>query len=201
MRAAIFTALYLIAGTPLLTPEEPPFRLVLQIDGQEHQLVAGREATIEIGGQQRKVVATVAATRQLDAAGVQFEFPRDMGFESKVDGNMHCWTLLSTKVIVQVFTVKDLGIGIARSTLENLIGSNELAEATLVLGGKSHPALAGEVRSKGNERRLLGADIEVGKGRVTILLQDMVDDDSKPNQDYARMLELLTKTFVVRESK
>ena len=208
MRAAMLVTLCLLAGTPLPTPQEPPYRIVLQIDGNEHQLVAGQENTIEIGGQQRKVTATVAATKRFEAAGVQFEFPRDMAFATDDTDALKAWTLDGDDVVVHIHQVVAGDPAAIASTMvatmvEKLKAEAPGPEATeIILGGKPHSAVAVEARVHDGLLTLgiLAFGVEAGGKPVVVLIQDSRDEPGKPGAERAKTLELLAKSFALRDA-
>jgi len=195
------------AAAPTATEhQDPPLRLTLRIDGQDHSLLDGQEVLLTIEGKQQKVKVMVAPTRRFDGAGVQFDFPRDMPLEFEHDDPMRTWTLDGTDVTVMLFA---LGLGraeMAKTILDSqsaALGVEVAAPTatTLDLGGVAHAAFEVRVEIAGTTMHMLAADVRVGDGAVTLVVQDSLTDDGARSADCARMLDLLAKTWQVTAAK
>ncbi|MCB9879994.1 MAG: hypothetical protein H6835_20575, partial [Planctomycetes bacterium] len=123
----------------------PPFRLTVTIDGVEHQLVDGVAKRIELGGKQVALKADVAPLRHFAAAGVEFDYPREMVFRFDADLASRRWTLEARGVAV---TVAEVANGTAEVWLDGLFGvmreigehAREVESCTVRFGGKELPA-------------------------------------------------------------
>jgi len=185
---------------------DPPLRLVLQIDGQQHRLLDGQEATLTIAGAEHKVRVAVAPTRLFDAAGVQFEFPRDTPLQFADTGAMQTWTLDGSDVVLTLHrqhgTRGPLAAAILSMQAEALGGATAAPAATTMdLGGTSHAAFATTLRLSSARLRLRAVDLEAGDASLTLVLQDSTGDDGNDSAECQRLLALLAKTFVVTAAK
>lgn len=210
MRFLLLAVCCLLVTTPqdpeLPRPDPPPLRLTLQIDGQEHALLDGQQVTLTIGGEERQVKVSVAPTRRFDAAGVQFEFPRDIPVGFETGEALDTWTLDGGDVTLMLFVQKVGRAALAGQILQNLaaaIASDAPppSATTIVLGGRSHSALQTDLRTAGVQMHHLAADLDVAGTAVTIVVQDSVDGDGAPSADAREMLDLLARTWTVRGTK
>lgn len=191
-----------ISSTSFVLPHvDPPLRVTLQIDGQEHALVNDELVTLTIDGRQRRVKATVRPTRLFDAAGVQFEFPRHFVFEQNDSETLTRWSVDGDGVTLIVFAQKNGSHELAPTMLRSLSGTEEATPTELVLAGKPHRAFATEVARGSVRFRFVAADLAVGTTGVLLYVQSTLDDDGATSSDSQRVLDLLAKTFVVTSTK
>jgi hypothetical protein len=202
MRSVLLAVMSLLVvhASPRLTTDDvdPPLRLVLRIDDQEHQLVDGQEAVLTLDGKQRKVKATVSATRCFDAAGVLFEFPRDMALSFDHDADLPTWRLAGGKVTLMLFTRKERDTGMAATILAGQavrlgIDVDAPGSTTLNLGGVTHQAHELRLPLHGTNLHVVAADI-AGTG-VTVYVQDSMGDGQSTTADCQHLLDLLATTW------
>lgn len=186
-----------VAGPP--ASDEPPLRLSLRIGEQTHALVDGKEATIEVAGKATKVTVSVDPLRRFDGAGVQFDYPRSMGFEFEEEAGLAGWTLdgNDTTVLVHQHQEGDAP-AVARDTLTSVASSfDEAAKITpheLRLGGKPVAGFTVTAEIGGHAIRWFAVGLEVAGKTVVLTVQDSLRD-GKQSAETTRMFELLATTF------
>ena len=185
--------------------EQPPLRILLEIGGEEYLVDDGQQVEIELAGQRVVAGVRVQPTRRLLAAGLSFEFPSAMNYEFEPDQGLDMWTLDggNSTVLLQSFAAGDAQ-ELARYVLEATVRAldedfGELQPATLRLGGRDMPALAGRVTLAGSSQLWTGCGIEVGERQMVLMLQDMVGDDGVTTTEMQGILRLLDKTFEIQK--
>ncbi|MFY9344350.1 MAG: hypothetical protein WAT39_17795 [Planctomycetota bacterium] len=207
MRTVLFVTAFLVAVPVRQDPvasKEPPLQLTVEVDGAPHTATDGQDLTFTIAGKPVKVKVTVAPTRRFRAAGVEFDFPRDMGFAHDADANLETWTLDGDDVTVMLYRFPTgEAAEMTQSTLVGMIESldakaKEPEPCTLALGGKEHAGLRSRV-TIGEAATLdtIAVGIARGEGCLLLMVQDSLDDDGKRSAQCAAVLELLAKTFVL----
>lgn len=182
----------------------PPFRLTVTIDGVEHQLVDGVAKRIELGGKQVALKADVAPLRHFAAAGVEFDFPRDMAFEFESSTVLRSWTLEGSDVTVMMHalaagTAEDMIRGVLAGLAE--IGGGAAAQpeqCTVRYEGADHPAKRAVVELGGTtiEDIVFGLDRDDADS-VVVVLQHNLGEDGERTAECQRLLELFERTLVI----
>lgn len=203
MRSAPLAAscLFAVLALPRLHRDPPPYLLELELDGQRHALIDGTRVTLPIAGKQVAVKVSVAPVRRFDAAGVQFDFPRDMPFEYEHSEDEQIWTLDGTDVTLMVFAYRIVQPGLAARTLRAMVRDAESRDTELVLGGRGFAARTVDHLVAETMFRHVAVDLVHEDRSLMLMLQATLDDDGKPTAEYHAVLELLAKTFRFREPK
>jgi hypothetical protein len=199
--AAVLSVVHTLPA-PFAEADQPPLQLDIAVDGVRHAAIDGEELTLTVAGKPTKVKVSVAATRRFRAAGVEFDFPRAMGFSHDASEGLEMWTLDGDDVTVMLhrFSIGEAG-AMAKSTLvgmsESLGGkAKEPEPCMIVLGGKDHAGLRSRV-TIGNTATLetIAIGIPRSEGCLLLLIQDSLGDDGKSSAQCTAMVELLAKTF------
>ena len=196
-----------VAAAPVLDPTQPPpLRLQVTIDGVKLDVVDGVEAVADVGGRARPVRVDVAPLRRFAAGDVAFDFPRDMAFEHEDEGVLQIWTLEGSSITVMVHRFL---VGEADDFIDNTLSS--MAEGFAAVSdeapAKPEPCkvMAGGVERSGqriafaiagNDMVTTAFALDVGKGCVLVMVQDMPGEDGEPSAECARFLGLLAQSFV-----
>jgi len=188
-----------------LADAEPPLCLSLHVDGTDHDLEDGREARLAIAGKDVRVRVVVKPTRRFDAAGVQFDFPRDMAFASSAEAGLETWTLDGDDCVIHVYRqagAADAGRFAERMLAQINAALNESAPkatphrldlgGTLHAGTRQHLTLAGG--SVQIELTAVGLDVE--DGAVVVLVQETLGEGGSASAEGKRLRQLLARTFV-----
>jgi hypothetical protein len=203
MRSASLAASCLVAvlAVPMVREDPPPYLLELEVDGQRHALVDGKQVTLPIAGKELAVKVSVAPTRRFDAAGVQFEYPRDMPFEYEESEHRRTWTLDGNDVTLMLFAHRVLLPGLAATTLQSMVPGSQPGDIELVLGGRAVAASTVDRHAGGTTFRHVAVDLVLGERSLLLMLQASLADDGEPTAEFRTVLELLAKTFRLAEAK
>jgi hypothetical protein len=198
-----------VAAAPVLDPTQPsPLRLQVTIDGVKLDVVDGVEAVADVGGRARTLRVDVAPLRRFAAGDVAFDFPRDMAFEHQDEaGVLQIWTLEGSSITVMVhrFLVGEADEFVAdtlSSMAEGFAAVSDEAPAKpepckVIAGGVERAGQRIAFAIAGNEMATTAFALDVGKGCVLVMVQDIPGEDGEPSAECARFLELLATTFEV----
>jgi hypothetical protein len=186
----------------------PPLRVVLRVDGVEHVFSDGEQRELPVGDKKLRVAVAVAAERRFDAAGVRFDFPREMTFEYEQEDHAETWTLDGDDctLLLQSFEAgepDELAKGVLMETLDALEPSSAKPEPVAIrLGDKSFTGLRGRavftILEIHIELTVVG--FRVGDRSVVLVVQNTTDD-GEPSTETDHMFQLLERTFEFTASK
>jgi len=198
-------ALFLSVAAVVLRQDpaaEPPVRMKLVIDGQEHAIVEGVESEIAIGEKKSKVKVVFEPHRRFNAGGLEFDFPRAMAFE--YDGSdPESWTLDGNDVVIHVHRHGAMKPGpVMRGTVTAMLSSlDEEAEPPVrhewTIGGKKLQGLRGRASVGPATIEVTAVGLDVGGDAIVLMVQDTVDDDGVQSAECKRVLEMLERTLKI----
>lgn len=181
---------------------EPPVRMKLLIDGQEHAIVEGVESEIAIGEKKSKVKLVFEPHRHFNAAGLEFDFPRTMAFDYD-SSEPESWTLDGNDVVVHIHRHGVGKVGpMMRGTLVAMLSSlDEDAEPPVrhewTIGGKKLSGLRGRASVGPATIEVTAVGLEVGGDAIVLMVQDTVGEDGAQSAECKRVLEMLERTLKI----
>lgn len=181
---------------------DPPLQLTVSIGGHEQRLVEGVEAVVVIDGKQTKVKVVVEPMRRFQAAGVEFDFPRDMAFEHDAE-DFDSWTLDGSDVIVHVHRHEaGKAIDLTRGTLAGMLAtldgdSDAPVRHEVTLGGTKYTGFRGRATFGPATIEVIAVGIDIGKRPLVLMLQHTLADDGTESAEKKRVLEMIEKTLKV----
>lgn len=191
-------------------PEQPPpLRLTVTVGGVAHQLVDGVEQVVDVAGAPTKLRVDVAPLRRFAAAGVAFDYPRDMAFEFEETGVLQTWTLEGSDLTVMVsrfqmgeadeFVADTLGQMAANFAEIEGDEPEKLEPCVVVAGGvdRAGQRVRFTIAEHPMTNTAFGIDLGKGKGCVMVMLQDSCGEDGAPSAEHEAFLALLAKSFAV----
>jgi hypothetical protein len=182
---------------------EPPFQLLLEIDGVELPVVDGQHTEVSIGDRKVKVKARVLPTRRFSEHGVQFEFPRDMAYEFDPAGGIDTWTLDGNNCTLllnryETDGVADLVDGVFEATAAAMGGDIDKAKPVeWRLGAIQAKGRTLIIDLMGTSMQVTVLGIEDKDAAIVLVVQDVLGDNGEVAEDSRRVRELLTKSFAV----
>lgn len=187
----------------------PPLRLTVTVGGVAHQLVDGVEQVVDVAGAPTKLRVDVAPLRRFAAAGVAFDYPRDMAFEFEETGVLQTWTLEGSDLTVMVsrfqmgeadeFVADTLGQMAANFAEIEGDEPEKLEPCVVVAGGvdRAGQRVRFTIAEQPMMNKAFGLDLGKGKGCVMVMLQDSCGEDGAPSAEHEAFLALLAKSFAV----
>jgi hypothetical protein len=197
----------LLAAIPHRTGfAEPPLRLTLHIDGAEHELIDGKEATFAVGGKELKVKAVVHPCRRFDAQGLAFDFPRDMAFEHEPEDEFESWTLDGNSCVLlihahQAGEAEAMAAVTTQTTLTTIDKKAKINKVEVTLGGRKYQGVRGRATTLGTTLEYTGVGIMVGERPFVLMLQESLGDDGKGTAEGRTVLDLLARTLTIGKAK
>jgi hypothetical protein len=182
---------------------EPPLRIEVRIGDLVHTVIDGEEAMIAIAGKPTRVAATVAPARRFRGAGVEFDYPRHMHFDSDLEEDgLRDWSL--DGITCEVCVHQLVGIDprdFAHAFLSNLASAFDatakVAESACRLGGKEQPAFAVTFRKDGRPAsQRISTWVAVGDESVVVTVSHDLKDGT-PTAESTQVFDLLAKTFAL----
>lgn len=180
---------------------EPKRQLEVVLDGVAHRVPEGGETVVKVGDREVKLLARVLPTRRFAAAGVTFDVPTDMSFESEDDESLRSWTFDGNNVVltVQRFAEGDAD-EIAKLTIdavrEQFQGDRDPVVGKVNLGGKDFVAHCLDLSVAGNPICYRWVPIVGAKESLMLVLQDSSVLGS-PTPELKNVMDLLAKTFAI----
>lgn len=206
MLAKVFPTLIVFAGLSIgalvLADDatEPPLTYTLEVDGKKFLLSADKTVILKGSFNNPKVTLRASSTRTFEQDDIVFNYPANFTFEADLsDPEVRTWTMSGNNVTLMLlaFDEEVTPAGLITSTAESLETTAEgMKPASLKLGsltaeGQSAFVKVGDVSLFYTVVTIPTAE---GKGRL-LLVQDIPQDDGKPSDERATVVEMLEESF------
>lgn len=173
---------------------EPPALYRLYVNGQPIGVQLGKEFKLNINApSQLKMKLLAAPSRRFRYAGLDFPYPKNFAFEAELEADSKIWTLEGTDVTLMIFEFPDRRVtheALAREITAQWEQSDfssikfDIPDLTLA-GTKAISIVAGfEIQQS-------TFNIPTKDGSRLLVVQDTMDEDGKPTQEYRKVLRLL----------
>lgn len=183
---------------------EPPYRLVVEVDGQTVHLDDGQRGEVTIGDRKVVVRAAVLPTRVLSAKGVRFEFLRAMDFEVEESDHLSSWTLDGGDCTVMLTRWEAIEAPRAREHLTSTVAAasghaEEVQDIEWQLGKEKVRGAAVRWRLAALHMQMTVLRLEVRGVGFLLTLQDSLDDDGALSAESQQMHRVLRESFAIEE--
>lgn len=187
--------------------EVPAQKATIEINGREYTIIIGETSQITIGEDTHSIRVKINTLNTFNQAGLKFDYPSNMLFESEALGfGVTQWNLDGTNitVIVQEYKVpatKNMLLGAFKDQYELMkaeISASEIIYKTKdnTLEGVKFNIVMGNIGLVQEFYFLMNKD---GKSSKVLILQDMPDDQGDYTEEFISIKKTISETLEVIE--
>lgn len=206
MRAVLLLLLVLTAEPAASEDREPPLVFYFEADGGKRVPVE-LDKPFDASALGKTATLRVEPHRRFAYAGVEFEYPREYGFEAAGDGPFSSWTLSGNdaKVMVHRYRGQKKADVVHKAVVAEVQkaygGKAKESAATLVAGGKTLEGTRLEVEVMGTFIVQELFPLRSGGDVVELILQDSPKKASEATAERARTGKLISDTLKLPSAK
>lgn len=180
---------------------EPPAVYRLYVNGKPYRVQLGKEFKLNVDGE-AKLKLLASPTRRFTYAGLDFAYPMHFAFEAEFNQESKIWTMEASDVTLMVVafpktktTHKEFAQEITSAWEESNFTPTKLKVAGATLNGTKAVSLVA-----GFEIHQFVYSIPTSRGSRLLVIQDSLDDEGKPTDEYKKVVGLFRTKFRVPRS-